>query len=107
MPLTPRFSLGQDDDFVFIKINVPFVKTSSTEIIAENKLFTFYCKPYLLKLELPGGIVDDDRSKALYDPVEMNGTVNVSLPKANVSVFYTDRYFLIRNLSFYLARRIF
>ena len=39
MPILPRFSLTQDDEYVFIKIIVPHVRVSSAEIEIENSSF--------------------------------------------------------------------
>jgi len=90
MPVTPKFSISQTDEFVVVKIRVPFVKISSTEIAIEDCDFTFYCKPYLLKLKLPYGVIDDDRCKATYDIDDDNGTILCNLPKATSGQYFPD-----------------
>jgi protein SHQ1 len=83
MPITPHFRVSQDDDFVCVVVNVPYVRVSGMEFaVTDDRHFSFYCKPYLLKLTLPGGVVDDDRASATYDPDTKNGTLTIKLPKA-------------------------
>jgi len=60
MPLTPRFAVSQDDIHIIISIKVPYVKISSTDIIVHDTEFHFYCKPYLLKLNFPGALEEDE-----------------------------------------------
>ena len=82
MPIVPRFSLRQDDDFLQIDVIVPYVKVSDMEFtVVDGTAFTFYCKPYLLKLSLPGAVVDDDRASASYDPDKDHGALCIRLPK--------------------------
>ena len=90
MTLTPKFELSQNDEFIIIKIRVPFVKISSTEIYIEDCNFTFYCKPYLLKMKLPFPIIDDERCKSIIDLQEENGTVTCFVPKLNVGQFFPE-----------------
>ncbi|XP_046581089.1 protein SHQ1 homolog [Haliotis rubra] len=65
--LTPSFELFQDDIFLTIVIKAPFTKVSETEIFIEDSDFKFYSKPYFLRLNLPGNIVEDGRETANYD----------------------------------------
>lgn len=37
------------------------------EFVIDNCEFSFYCSPYLLKLQFPHPCVDDERAKAVYD----------------------------------------
>ena len=67
MPITPKFNVSQTDEFVVVKIKVPFVKISATELHCEGCDFTFYCRPYLLKIRLPFSVVDDERCRASID----------------------------------------
>ena len=90
MPILPRFSLTQDDEYVFIKIIVPHVRVSSAEIEIENSSFTFYCAPYLLKLTLPGELLDDERANATYDVEKDGGTLFVKAPKATFGQIFED-----------------
>lgn len=65
--MTPRFTLRQDDDFLYAEINVPYVRVSDMEIVLSGTLLAVWCKPFLLRLTLPGEVVDDERAKAVYD----------------------------------------
>ena len=62
-------------------IRVPWVRVSNMEFVVDGREFSFFCKPYLLRLTLPGEVVDDERAKGVYDAGQDNGTVTVHLPK--------------------------
>lgn len=81
MPITPRFTVDQTDEEVLVKINVPYVRVSQAEVVASSHDFTFYCKPYFLKLTFPHEVVDDDRCRAVYDPNIDHGLITAHLPK--------------------------
>lgn len=85
MPITPKFSLRQDDEYLYVDVVVPYVKVTSMEFaVVDGTQFSFYCKPYLLKLNLPGPVIDEDeRAEALYDPDREHGLLVVKLVKAN------------------------
>ncbi len=82
MPIQPKFSLSQDNEYVYVKINVPHIRVTNTELIAESNNFTFYCQPYLLKLSFPGDINgESEKCKAVYNVDEEDGVVLANLPK--------------------------
>ena len=74
----PIFTTSQDDAMVYITINVPYVRVSEMEFYVDQHQFTFYCKPYLLKLTFPHVVLDDDRTKAVYDINTVN-TIHVAM----------------------------
>ena len=82
MPVTPRFSLSQDDEFVHLSIVVPHVRVSAAEVDVDGARVAFFCAPYLLRLTLPGALVDDARCRAEYDADAAGGTLNVRVAKA-------------------------
>lgn len=89
--LTPKFSLTQDENFVYVTINVPYIRVSSAELITEDCTFTFYCKPYLLKLTFPHAFKEEDEEcKATYDPFLDNGTLVATLPKLEPGQHFPD-----------------
>lgn len=90
MPVTPRFSLSQDDEFVHVSIRVPYVRAGNMEYAIDGSIFSFFVKPYLLRLNLPGDIVDDERAQARYDASDNNGTVTIRLPKAEPGFVFED-----------------
>jgi protein SHQ1 len=91
MPVVPKFSIDQDNDYVIITIRVPYVKISAAELITDNTEFTFYCRPYLLKLSFPYELEgEDDRCKATYDPDNDNGTLLAYLPKKTPGQHFPD-----------------
>lgn len=68
MVAVPRFRVTQDAAWVFVHVHVPFVRVSEMEFHVDGCAFSFYCKPYLLKLQFPHEVVDDELAKAVYDP---------------------------------------
>jgi protein SHQ1 len=90
MPITPRFSLTQDDEYIYARISVPHVRVSSAEIEIEGQNFTFFCAPYLLKLTLPGDLLDDERANATYDADKDGGTLLVRAPKAVIGQVFEE-----------------
>ena len=91
MPLTPRFTLQQSEDFVEIVIRVPHIRVTNSEFHIDGKDFTFYCKPYFLKLTLPHEIYDDDDTcKAVYNPDEDKGVIRVTIPKKEPGLHFPD-----------------
>ncbi|XP_069062206.1 protein SHQ1 homolog isoform X1 [Pleurodeles waltl] len=77
--ITPAFDLSQDPEFLTIIIKVPYARVSELDLYFEGDEFKFYAKPYFLRLNLPGRIVEDGREKASYNVDE--GTFTVKLPK--------------------------
>ncbi|CAG9759268.1 unnamed protein product [Ceutorhynchus assimilis] len=65
--ITPRFTLHQDDTFLKIEIRAPYCNLGELEVDCDENKFYFYCKPYYLRLDLPGEIVNDDRMKVVFD----------------------------------------
>ncbi|KAL3671404.1 hypothetical protein V7S43_003330 [Phytophthora oleae] len=90
MVTTPRFHVTQDAAWVFVHVHVPFVRVSEMEFYVDGVDFTFYCKPYLLKLHFPHEVVDDELAKAVYDPNKDNGTIVVHLLKKEPGQDFPD-----------------
>lgn len=92
MPLTPGFSLTQDEDFVIVKIHVPHIRVSAAEVVACDNDFTFYCSPYLLKLTFHFPVDGDDEElcRSTYDPSDDNGTLTAYLPKRTPGQHFPD-----------------
>ncbi|KFP05325.1 Protein SHQ1, partial [Calypte anna] len=84
--ITPAFELTQDPDFLTIIIKVPYARASEFDLYFEGEDFKFYAKPYflrqvveVLRLTLPGRVVEDGREKASYNTDK--GTFTIQLPK--------------------------
>ena len=92
MPATPVFSIHQDEEFVYVVIKVPFIRVKDTEILTDGVNFTFYCKPYLLKLCFPHELedCDDERCRAIYDPNVENGIITAHLAKKERGQYFAD-----------------
>lgn len=65
--ITPLFSIDQDGEFLTIVIQAPHCNISLADIFIEGTDFKFFAKPYFLRLNLPGEIIEDDRSKCSYN----------------------------------------
>eukprot|EP01138_Halocafeteria_seosinensis_P006449 gb/GECG01006592.1/.p1 GENE.gb/GECG01006592.1/~~gb/GECG01006592.1/.p1 ORF type:complete len:665 (+),score=92.63 gb/GECG01006592.1/:1-1995(+) len=62
MPITPEFRLSQTREHVIAVIRLPYIKVTNLEYLIEGHDFSLYCYPYLLKLTLPGEVVDEEES---------------------------------------------
>ena len=71
------------------------------EFVVDGCEFSFFCNPYLLKLQFPYPCVDDERAKAVYDMdkvfdtsafthVQDNGTIFVHVPKEEKGRVFPD-----------------
>jgi protein SHQ1 len=68
--ITPKFRLDQNDDFLFIFIRAPYAKLNALDIFVDRNDFRFYCKPYFLRLNLPGNIIEsnsNDNNDQIYN----------------------------------------
>jgi len=62
--LTPVFKLDQNDEFLFVNIKAPYTKINEADLFVESTDFRFYCKPYFLRLNLPGNILDNTETES-------------------------------------------
>ncbi|KAI7876155.1 SHQ1 protein-domain-containing protein [Mucor mucedo] len=76
--ITPTFKVEQDNDTVTIVINTPYVRAQDVDLHVEGTEFRFYLRPYFLRLHFPGNILEDDDSKASYDPSVGQFTIRVT-----------------------------
>lgn len=91
MVLVPSFTIEQTETHVILHIRVPYVKISMAELLIEGTDFSFYCKPYLLKLTFPHEVLSEsDLSSAKYDPDDNNGTLTVMLCKQESGLHFPD-----------------
>lgn len=65
--ITPRFKLTQDDTSVTFNIRAPYCSLRELDIDVDGNVFLFVCKPYYLRLKLPGSLIDDHSMKSSYD----------------------------------------
>ncbi|XP_078728570.1 protein SHQ1 homolog isoform X1 [Lampetra fluviatilis] len=77
--LTPAFELSQDTDHLTLTIRVPYARVSELDLYIDGHDFKFYAKPYFLRLNLPGRIIEDGREKASYDAEK--GVFTIRVPK--------------------------
>jgi hypothetical protein len=90
--ITPRFSVSQSDALVVVEISVPHIRVSAAEFHINDETFSFYCKPYLLKLSFPGALEDSEErpATAVYDPDKNHGTIVCSVPKQSPGEHFED-----------------
>ena len=75
------------------------MRVSASDFYIEGTFFQFYCRPYFLKLHLTGEVLDDERTRAVYDVEENNGTIHVHLPKKTKGETFPDLQMLTKLLS--------
>ncbi|KAI9486501.1 MAG: SHQ1 protein-domain-containing protein [Benjaminiella poitrasii] len=76
--ITPTFKVDQDNESVTIVVHTPYVRAQDVDLYVEGSEFRFYLRPYFLRLHFPGNIIEDDNSKAVYDPSAGEFTIRVS-----------------------------
>ncbi|KAF7725986.1 Hsp90 cochaperone shq1 [Apophysomyces ossiformis] len=76
--ITPSFKVDQDDVSVTIVIKTPYVRAQDVDLHVQNNEFRLFLRPYFLRLYFPGNLVEDDDSKAVYDPSSGEFTVRIS-----------------------------
>ncbi|XP_072385541.1 protein SHQ1 homolog [Diabrotica undecimpunctata] len=65
--ITPRFQLTQDDKSLTIQIRAPYCSLRELQVEVEDNVFLFFCKPYFLRLFLPGKLLDNDNYKSSFE----------------------------------------
>ncbi|KAI8646986.1 SHQ1 protein-domain-containing protein [Parasitella parasitica] len=95
--ITPTFKVDQDNDSVSITINTPYVRAQDVDLHVEGSEFRFYLRPYFLRLHLPGNIIEDDNSKAVYDPSA--GQFNIQVAKETKGQHFPDLDLLTKLLA--------
>ncbi|KAI8979860.1 SHQ1 protein-domain-containing protein [Mycotypha africana] len=95
--ITPTFKVDQDSDSLTITIKTPYVRAQDVDLYVEGCEFRFYLRPYFLRLHFPGNIVEDDLSKAVYDPSVGQFTIRVS--KETKGEFFPDLDLLTKLLA--------
>ncbi|RGB43927.1 SHQ1 domain-containing protein [Rhizophagus diaphanus] len=95
--ITPNFTITQDFKFITIIIKTPYIKVSDVELYCEGPDFSFYVKPYYLRLHFPGNLVDDDRVNASYDI--SSGEMNIKIPKETPGEEFSDLDLLTKLLA--------
>lgn len=64
----PQFSLSQDENTLTIDVYGPNCHLADLEVaLDDDDTFLFRCKPYFLRVTLPGSIVEDERYKSAFD----------------------------------------
>ncbi|AJR47882.1 BCN_G0027480.mRNA.1.CDS.1 [Saccharomyces cerevisiae] len=88
--ITPRFSITQDGEFIFLKIFISNIRFSAVglEIIIQENMIIFHLSPYYLRLRFPHELIDDERSTAQYD--SKDECINVKVPKLNKNEYFED-----------------
>ncbi|KAI8336910.1 SHQ1 protein-domain-containing protein [Blakeslea trispora] len=76
--ITPTFKVDQDENSVVIVVDTPYVRAQDVDLYVEGTEFRFYLRPYFLRLHFPANIIEDDDSKATYDPSAGQFTIRVS-----------------------------
>ena len=87
--ITPRFTVSQDERFVYVKMILSSIKFTEVDYVIGLYEFTFYTKPYYLKLTFENPLQDSmEDAKSVYDADTRELTVH--LPKLNPGEFFPD-----------------
>ncbi|KAI9298087.1 SHQ1-domain-containing protein [Neoconidiobolus thromboides FSU 785] len=86
--ITPKFKITQDNNYLHIVIHAPYVKAQNVDFYVDGKEFRFHIAPYFLRLNLPGEVIEDERSIAKYD-IE-KGDFIIKVAKLNVGEEFED-----------------
>ncbi|CAB4041768.1 Hypothetical predicted protein, partial [Paramuricea clavata] len=86
--LTPAFELSQDEKFVYVYIKTPYIKIHDVEYFIEEHHFKFFVKPYFLRLNFPGKIIENGDESASYDVDK--GLFTIHLPKLVPGTHFPD-----------------
>jgi len=86
--ITPKFKCHQDDRLVYVHVNVPHVKMSEIHANVDGSEFTFYLKPYYLRLTFSGRLLEQEDYGLQYD-VE-HEVVVVKLAKEQPGTMFED-----------------
>lgn len=88
--ITPKFSVTQDDQFVYVDVQISTIRFNAAglEMVAEGNLFVFNLSPYYLRLRFPYEVVDDERATAKYQA--QNESIHIQLPKLEEGKFFED-----------------
>ncbi|CAI4401005.1 ALI_HP2_G0021400.mRNA.1.CDS.1 [Saccharomyces cerevisiae] len=88
--IIPRFSITQDEEFIFLKIFISNIRFSAVglEIIIQENMIIFHLSPYYLRLRFPHELIDDERSTAQYD--SKDECINVKVAKLNKNEYFED-----------------
>ncbi|XP_033102345.1 protein SHQ1 homolog [Anneissia japonica] len=84
--LTPAFEITQDAVSITVVVKARFAKVSDAEIYVDGSVFKFYSKPYFLRLNLPGALVEDGNESAKYNADE--GSFTITIPKETKGEYF-------------------
>lgn len=94
--ITPRFELSQDDKTLTIKIRAPYCSLRDLEVEVEDDIYLFLCKPYYLRLHLPGRIQENDNTTSCFD--SETGQFTFCYEKCNYGEHFPDLDFITKFL---------
>lgn len=95
--ITPKFHLKQDEEFVVVTVYAPYVKAQEVDISISDKVFSFYCKPYFLRLSFENSLAEDGRESASYNADSSEFVVSV--PKKIRGEVFNDLTLLTKLLA--------
>lgn len=88
--ITPKFTIRQDDEFIYIDVRIGHVRFSADhlEMVVEDNLFVLSLPPYYLRLRFSHSLIDDERSSARYDSA--NEEIKIKVGKLNLGETFED-----------------
>lgn len=94
--ITPRFELLQDERTFTVKIRAPYCSLRDLEVEVDDDMFLFFCKPYYLRLRLPGAIVENDNTRSSFN--SDTGEFTFCYEKRNQGEEFPDLSFITKFL---------
>ncbi|XP_057663426.1 protein SHQ1 homolog isoform X1 [Diorhabda carinulata] len=94
--LTPRFKLSQDDRSITIEIRAPYCSLRELQVEVDENVFLFFCKPYFLRLFLPGKLIENENYRSSFDCE--SGEFTFTYDKAEYGEHFEDLDFITKFL---------
>ena len=65
--ITPDFAVSQDDQCVIVSLLLKYVRVAAAEMLVADNTFSFYLKPYFLRLAFSQPLRDEDLDDNVFD----------------------------------------
>ena len=75
--ITPDFAVSQDDTCVVVSLQLKYVRISAAEMLVVDNTFSFYLKPYFLRLSFVQSLRDEELDDNVFDHATKKLTVRI------------------------------
>ena len=87
--ITPLFRVDQDENFIYLKIQIKYVKISDVDFYIENNNFKFYLKPYFLNLSFSDNLKSESEYNSSKYEVD-KGLLECKIEKETAGTEFTN-----------------